>query len=166
MSLYAIFESRRWCKSSMVYKWVSTDMRESASVSKDIGCRPSGSNGWTRHRDRARGAPNLRQRTHDQVAQLPSTCSGRGHPVRTNECGRRHNCEGKASLNGSGVSGTVTLTALDNVVLRWSSIRKACVRASRTPSTFMGQLHGGHFGCPTLKKKQGWRRLQPTRRRR
>ena len=33
----------------MVYKLGSTDRFESASVSKDLGCRYRGSNGGTRH---------------------------------------------------------------------------------------------------------------------
>ena len=45
--------------------------------------------------------------------------------------------------NDSGASGTVSLTATGDGVLRWSSVRKAWCPASRTPSTSTGQRAAG-----------------------
>jgi len=54
--------------------------------------------------------------------------------------------------NGSGVTGTVTLTALDdgglNVVIR----SKGLVPGQPHAQHIHGSAHGGHFSCPTVEK--------------
>ena len=54
--------------------------------------------------------------------------------------------------NGSGVSGTVTLTALDNGGLKVVIHSKGLVPGQPHAQHIHGSAHGGHFGCPTLKK--------------
>jgi hypothetical protein len=54
--------------------------------------------------------------------------------------------------NGSGVSGTVSLTALDNGGLKVAIHSKGLVPGQPHAQHIHGSAHGGHFGCPTLKK--------------
>jgi hypothetical protein len=54
--------------------------------------------------------------------------------------------------NGSGVSGTVSLTALDNGGLKVVIHSKGLVPGQPHAQHIHGSAHGGHFGCPTLKK--------------
>ena len=53
--------------------------------------------------------------------------------------------------NGSGVSGTVTLTALDNGGLTVVIHSQGLVPVQPHAQHIHGSAHGGHFGCPTLK---------------
>jgi hypothetical protein len=54
--------------------------------------------------------------------------------------------------NGSGASGTVTLTALDNGGLKVVIHSEGLVPNQPHAQHIHGSAHGGHFGCPTLKK--------------
>src|SRR5215213_11105844 len=54
--------------------------------------------------------------------------------------------------NDSGVSGTVTLTALNNGGLKVVIHSKGLVPDQPHAQHIHGSAHGGHFGCPTLKK--------------
>jgi len=54
--------------------------------------------------------------------------------------------------NGSGVSGTASLTALDNGGLKVVIHSKGLVPGQPHAQHIHGSAHGGHFGCPTLKK--------------
>jgi hypothetical protein len=54
--------------------------------------------------------------------------------------------------NGSGVSGTVTLTALDNGGLKVIIRSQGLVPSQPHAQHIHGSAHGGHFGCPTLEK--------------
>src|SRR5215218_9361280 len=54
--------------------------------------------------------------------------------------------------NGSGVSGTVTLTALGNGRLKVVIHSQGLVPGQPHAQHIHGSAHGGHFGCPTLKK--------------
>src|SRR3954453_6969606 len=54
--------------------------------------------------------------------------------------------------NGSGASGTVTLTALDNGRLEVVIHSQGLVPNQPHAQHIHGSAHGGHFGCPTLKK--------------
>ena len=54
--------------------------------------------------------------------------------------------------NGSGVSGTVTLTALDDGSLMVVIHSQGLVPNQPHAQHIHGSAHGGHFGCPTLKK--------------
>ena len=54
--------------------------------------------------------------------------------------------------NDSGVSGTVSLTALDNGGLKVVIHSKGLVPGQPHAQHIHGSAHGGHFGCPTLKK--------------
>jgi hypothetical protein len=54
--------------------------------------------------------------------------------------------------NGSGASGTVTLTALDNGGLKVVIHSEGLVPNQPHAQHIHGSSHGGHFGCPTLKK--------------
>jgi hypothetical protein len=54
--------------------------------------------------------------------------------------------------NGSGVSGTVSLTALDNGGLKVVIHSQGLVPGQPHAQHIHGSAHGGHFGCPTLKK--------------
>jgi hypothetical protein len=54
--------------------------------------------------------------------------------------------------NGSGVSGTVTLTALDNGGLKVVIRSQGLVPSQPHAQHIHGSAHGGHFGCPTLEK--------------
>jgi hypothetical protein len=54
--------------------------------------------------------------------------------------------------NGSGVTGTVTLTALDNGGLKVVIRSKGLVPGQPHAQHIHGSAHGGHFSCPTLKK--------------
>jgi hypothetical protein len=54
--------------------------------------------------------------------------------------------------NGSGVSGTVTLTALDDGGLKVVIHSQGLVPGQPHAQHVHGSAHGGHFGCPTLKK--------------
>jgi hypothetical protein len=54
--------------------------------------------------------------------------------------------------NGSGASGTVTLTALSNGGLKVVIRSQGLVPGQPHPQHIHGSAHGGHFGCPTLKK--------------
>ena len=54
--------------------------------------------------------------------------------------------------NGSGVSGTVTLTALGNGGLKVVIHSQGLVPGQPHAQHIHGSAHGGHFGCPTLKK--------------
>ncbi len=61
----------------------------------------------------------------------------------------------KATLveqNGSGASGTVTLTALDNGGLKVVIRSQGLVPGQPHAQHIHGSAHGGHFGCPTLEK--------------
>jgi len=53
--------------------------------------------------------------------------------------------------NGSGASGTVTLTALDNGGLKVVIHSEGLVPNQPHAQHIHGSAHGGHFGCPTLK---------------
>jgi hypothetical protein len=53
--------------------------------------------------------------------------------------------------NDSGVSGTVTLTALSNGDLKVVIHSKGLVPNQPHAQHIHGSSHGGHFGCPTLK---------------
>src|SRR5215216_4897164 len=53
--------------------------------------------------------------------------------------------------NGSGVSGTVTLTALGNGRLKVVIHSQGLVPGQPHAQHIHGSAHGGHFGCPTLK---------------
>src|SRR5918993_1159372 len=57
-----------------------------------------------------------------------------------------------AEQNGSGVSGTVTLTALDNGGLKVVIRSQGLVPGQPHAQHIHGSAHGGHFGCPTVKK--------------
>jgi hypothetical protein len=54
--------------------------------------------------------------------------------------------------NDSGVSGTVRLTALDNGGLKVVIRSQGLVPGQPHAQHIHGSAHGGHFGCPTLKK--------------
>src|SRR5688572_7541308 len=54
--------------------------------------------------------------------------------------------------NGSGATGTVTLTALDNGDLKVVIRSKGLVPGQPHAQHIHGSAHGGHFSCPTLKK--------------
>src|SRR5512133_2265488 len=54
--------------------------------------------------------------------------------------------------NGSGVSGTVSLTELDNGRLKVVIHSRGLVPGQPHAQHIHGSAHGGHFGCPTLKK--------------
>ena len=54
--------------------------------------------------------------------------------------------------NGSGVSGTVTLTALDNGGLKVVIRSQGLVPGQPHAQHIHGSAHGGHFGCPTVEK--------------
>jgi len=54
--------------------------------------------------------------------------------------------------NGSGVSGTVSLTALGNGGLKVVIHSQGLVPGQPHAQHIHGSGHGGHFGCPTLKK--------------
>ena len=54
--------------------------------------------------------------------------------------------------NGSGVSGTASLTALDNGGLRVVIHSAGLVPGQPHAQHIHGSAHGGHFGCPTLKQ--------------
>jgi hypothetical protein len=54
--------------------------------------------------------------------------------------------------NGSGVSGTASLTALDDGGLKVVIHSKGLVPGQPHAQHIHGSAHGGHFGCPTLKK--------------
>ena len=53
--------------------------------------------------------------------------------------------------NGSGVSGTVNLTALNNGGLKVVIHSEGLVPGQPHAQHVHGSAHGGHFGCPTLK---------------
>jgi len=53
--------------------------------------------------------------------------------------------------NGSGVSGTVSLTALGDGGLKVVIHSKGLVPGQPHAQHIHGSAHGGHFGCPTLK---------------
>jgi hypothetical protein len=54
--------------------------------------------------------------------------------------------------NGSGASGTVTLTALDNSGLKVVISSQGLVPGQPHAQHIHGSAHGRHFGCPTLEK--------------
>src|SRR5215203_7340932 len=54
--------------------------------------------------------------------------------------------------NGSSVTGTVTLTALDDGGLKVVIRSKGLVPGQPHAQHIHGSAHGGHFSCPTLKK--------------
>jgi hypothetical protein len=54
--------------------------------------------------------------------------------------------------NGSGVSGTASLTALSNGGLKVVIHSKGLVPGQPHAQHIHGSAHGGHFGCPTLKE--------------
>jgi hypothetical protein len=54
--------------------------------------------------------------------------------------------------NGSGVTGTVTLTALPNGGLKVVIHSQSLVPGQPHAQHIHGAAHGRHFGCPTLKK--------------
>jgi hypothetical protein len=54
--------------------------------------------------------------------------------------------------NDSGVSGTVTLTALSNGGLKVVIHSQGLVPGQPHAQHIHGSAHGGHFGCPTLKE--------------
>jgi hypothetical protein len=54
--------------------------------------------------------------------------------------------------NGSGVSGTVTLTALDSGGLKVVIRSQGLVPGQPHAQHIHGSAHGRHFGCPTLEK--------------
>jgi hypothetical protein len=54
--------------------------------------------------------------------------------------------------NGSGGSGTVSLTALGNGGLKVVIHSQGLVPGQPHAQHIHGSAHGGHFGCPTLKK--------------
>jgi hypothetical protein len=54
--------------------------------------------------------------------------------------------------NGSGASGTVSLTALDNGGLKVVIRSRGLVPGQPHAQHIHGSAHGGHFGCPTVKK--------------
>src|SRR5215211_7909665 len=55
-------------------------------------------------------------------------------------------------VNGSGASGTATLTALDDGSLKVVIHAKGHVPGVFHLQHIHGSAHGGHFACPTLKK--------------
>ena len=55
-------------------------------------------------------------------------------------------------LNGSGASGTATLTATDNGGLKVVIHSQGLVPGVFHPQHIHGTAHGGHFTCPTLKE--------------
>jgi hypothetical protein len=57
-----------------------------------------------------------------------------------------------AEQNGSGVSGTATLTALDNGGLKVVIRSQGLVPGQPHAQHIHGSAHGGHFGCPTVEK--------------
>ena len=54
--------------------------------------------------------------------------------------------------NGSGATGTVSLTALDDGGLKVVIRSEGLVPGQPHAQHIHGSAHGGHFGCPTLKK--------------
>jgi hypothetical protein len=54
--------------------------------------------------------------------------------------------------NGSGATGTVSLTALDNGGLKVVIRSQGLVPGQPHAQHIHGSAHGGHFGCPTLEK--------------
>jgi hypothetical protein len=54
--------------------------------------------------------------------------------------------------NGSGATGTVSLTALDNGGLKVVIRSQGLVPGQPHAQHIHGSAHGGHFGCPTLDK--------------
>jgi hypothetical protein len=54
--------------------------------------------------------------------------------------------------NGSGVSGTISLTGLDNGGLKVVIHSQGLVPGQPHAQHIHGAAHGRHFGCPTLKK--------------
>jgi hypothetical protein len=55
-------------------------------------------------------------------------------------------------VNGSGASGTATLTALDDGSLKVVIHAEGHVPGVFHPQHIHGSSHGGHFACPSLKK--------------
>ena len=53
--------------------------------------------------------------------------------------------------NGSGASGTATLTAIGNGRLKVVIHSQGLVPDQPHPQHIHGSAHGGHFGCPTIK---------------
>ena len=53
--------------------------------------------------------------------------------------------------NGSGASGTATLTAIGNGRLKVVIHSQGLVPGQPHPQHLHGSAHGGHFGCPTVK---------------
>ena len=68
-------------------------------------------------------------------------------PRRIRLCGQR-----SWNKNGSGAKGTVTLTAIGNGGLKVVIRSQGLVPGQPHPQHIHGSGHGGHFGCPTLKK--------------
>jgi hypothetical protein len=54
--------------------------------------------------------------------------------------------------NGSGASGTVTLTMIDNGGLKVVIRSQGLVPSQPHPQHIHGSAHGGHFACPTLQE--------------
>ena len=54
--------------------------------------------------------------------------------------------------NGSGASGTASLTAIGDGGLKVVIHSQGLVPGQPHPQHIHGSAHGGHFGCPTLKK--------------
>ena len=54
--------------------------------------------------------------------------------------------------NGSGASGTATLTAIGNGRLEVVIHSQGLVPGQPHPQHIHGSAHGGHFGCPTVKQ--------------
>ena len=71
----------------------------------------------------------------------------------TDERRGRRDRESKAGgTNGSGASGTVTLTATDDGGLKVVHRSQGLVPGVFHPQHIHGSGHGGHFTCPTLKE--------------
>ena len=66
--------------------------------------------------------------------------------------------------NGSGVSGTVSLTALGDGGLKVVIHSEGLVPGQPHAQHIHGSAHGGHFGCPTLKQERHRRRRGPHQR--
>ena len=90
---------------------------------------------------------------HDQVAQLALLAAAAALLCLPMSAAADTTVKAKlVEQNGSGVSGTVTLTALDNGGLKVVIHSQGLVPGQPHAQHIHGSAHGGHFGCPTVKK--------------
>ena len=123
-------------------------------MSKAIGCLYGGANGWTRHRNRARGCSQ--PDAGDYMTKLRnSLILAAASALLFLPMSAAADTTVKAKLveiNGSGASGTATLTALPDGGLKVVIHSEGMVPGVFHPQHLHGTGQGGHFHCPTLKK--------------